>query len=102
MISLQLTTEPLASGLTFRGDRMIVHLTDQREITLPLAHYPTLMMMTEQEREQWERIGGGEGFHWASHDLDLSVRGFLQGNHEHIPSAEWYKKRGLADPLKRS
>src|SRR5688572_22669252 len=75
-----------ATGLRFEGDRMIVVLEDRREMSLPLSMYPTLLNARPAEREAWEMIGPGKGFHWESLDLDLSVNGMFDGLPEAIPA----------------
>jgi hypothetical protein len=84
--------EPLAKSLRFSGSHILVDLVDGRTISIPLAHYPTLKNMPAGHRSKWEVIGPGVGFHWAEYDLDLSVRGFLEGRREHVPAASYRLK----------
>jgi hypothetical protein len=65
---------------------MVVVLEDQREMSLPLSLYPTLLNASPVQREAWELIGPGRGFHWEQLDLDLSVDGLLQGLPEAVPA----------------
>lgn len=74
-----------AAGLRFDGDRLVVQLDDGREVSVPLARYPSLRDAAPAQRAAWELIGPGKGFHWEDLDLDLSVEGLLQGIPEGIP-----------------
>lgn len=89
----------VATGLRFVSDRLIVMLKDGREISLPLRLYPTLQHATRTDREQWQIIGSGRGFHWAKLDLDLSTEGLVQGLREAIPRPSAMKR--TASPLMR-
>jgi hypothetical protein len=64
---------PNAASVTFRDEFLVVHLTDGREISIPLAWFPRLQAATPQQREQWELMGGGVGIHWEEIDEDISV-----------------------------
>jgi len=74
-----------ATGLRFADDRLIVLLTDGRELHIPLQLYPTLLDATPQQRKAWKMIGPGKAFHWKDLDLDLSIDGLIQGVRETIP-----------------
>jgi hypothetical protein len=74
-----------AAGLRFDGDRLVVQLDDGREVSVPLARYPSLRDAEPAQRAAWELIGPGKGFHWEELDLDLSIEGLLQGIPEGIP-----------------
>jgi len=74
-----------AAGLRFDGDRLIVELDDGREVSVPLARYPSLLDAAPAQRAAWELIGPAKGFHWEDLDLDLSVHGLLHGIPEGIP-----------------
>ena len=60
-------------------DTLSVDLADGRTISVPLSWYPRLLHGTNEERQQWRLIGGGEGIHWESLDEDISVEGLLAG-----------------------
>ncbi|MHC4470846.1 MAG: DUF2442 domain-containing protein [Planctomycetota bacterium] len=60
-------------------DSLGVDLVDGRTITVPLAWYPRLLHATQEQREQWEIVGGGFGIHWPEVDEDLSTAGLLRG-----------------------
>jgi len=73
-----------ANEVTVTDDTLVVHLTDGRTVSVPLAWYPRLLHGTTAERANWRLIGGGEGVHWPDLDEDISVAGILAGR----PSGE--------------
>ena len=78
--------EPVvAVDLRFERGRLVVALSDGREVSVPLGWYPTLEQATPARRNRWTLIGGGKGIHWPELDLDLSVAGLTQGLPEAIP-----------------
>lgn len=93
-ISTDKSNEVLATNLHFTDDSLTVDLTDGRTITVPLSWYPRLVHATKKERENWETVLNGEGFHWPDLDEDLSVDGFVKGR----PSGE--SKRSFTRWLK--
>lgn len=60
-------------------DRLIVDLTDGRELSVPIRWYPRLLNATPAQRAHWELAGAGYGIHWPEIDEDLSVKGLLMG-----------------------
>ena len=76
------TTEvkvPDAEDVSVTEDTLTADLVDGRTISVPLAWYPRLVHATQQERDNWEFIGGGQGIHWPDLDEDLSVEGLILG-----------------------
>lgn len=63
--------------ISFQNDRLYVHLSDEREIGVPLAWFPRLLHATDEQRSDWELIGQGVGIHWDMVDEDISVAGLL-------------------------
>lgn len=78
--------EPRAVGLRFDRSRVVVELSDGREVGVPLERYPTLLRAKPAARARWTLIGPGKSFHWPALDLDLSVRGLVSGLPEVIPA----------------
>jgi hypothetical protein len=74
-----LTTEPMATKVTFDEDRMWVELADGRELGVPLAYFPRLLAATARQRKGYVISGGGTGLHWEQIDEDISVQALLQG-----------------------
>lgn len=78
-------------SITFKNERLEVHLLDGRVISVPLSWYPRLASASAKERNNWELIGNGVGIHWEDIDEDLSLEGLFQG----IPSPEWSREKSL-------
>ena len=64
-------------SVSFSGDAVVVRFSDDREIRVPLRHFPRLEAANAADREQWSLIGRGLGVHWEALDEDLSVENFL-------------------------
>ncbi len=85
-----------ASEVNITDDTLAVDLSDGRTLCVPLIWYPRLWHGTQEEREKWRLIGGGEGIHWPELDEDISIEGLIWGK----PSGEsqrslqrWLEKR---------
>ena len=70
-------SETKATRVRFDADSMWVHLSDGRELGVPLAWFPRLLHASPQQREQ-VRIST-RGLHWEVLDEDISVAGLLAG-----------------------
>ena len=68
-----------ARSVRFEIGRMIVTLTDDREISVPIEWYPRLAHATPEPRSNWRLIGDGEGIHWPDLDEDISVENLILG-----------------------
>lgn len=77
MSTLRIKLEPLASGVTFPGERMLISLVDGRELAVPLSWFPRLQAANHVQRSNWRLIGGGIGIHWPALDEDISVENLL-------------------------
>ena len=66
-------SETRATQVRFDADSMWVHLSDGRELGVPLAWFPRLLHASPEQREQ-VRISG-RGLHWEALDEDISVAG---------------------------
>jgi hypothetical protein len=87
---------PEALNVSLTDDTLSVDLSDGRSISVPIAWFPRLLHSSEQERNNWRLIGGGQRIHWEDIDEDNSVEGLLAGK----PSGEsqesfkkWLAKR---------
>jgi Protein of unknown function (DUF2442) len=69
---------PLATGVTFAPDELIVSLADGRRVAVPLAWFPKLARATTEELQNYDLLGDGEGIHWPDLDEDVSVEGLLR------------------------
>lgn len=67
-----------AVGVRVTADALQLVLADGREISAPLSWFPRLISATEEQRNNWRLIGGGEGVHWPAIDEDISVSSLLQ------------------------
>ena len=81
MSTLTIETHPLAQNVEFTDDDLIVSLVDGRKIAVPLVWFPRLSKASKSQLENYELLGDGEGIHWLELDEDLSVAGFLRGDH---------------------
>ena len=70
-----------AHNVSVTDDTLAVDLSDGRTISVPLAWFPRLLHGTQQERDNWRFVAGGEGIHWPDLDEDVSVEGLLAGRH---------------------
>jgi hypothetical protein len=75
----ELLIEARVQNVRCTDDRLIVDLTDGRELSVPLRWYPRLLNATPAQRADWELAGAGYGIHWPQIDEDLSVKGLLMG-----------------------
>lgn len=79
MSTLAIEVNPLAEGVDFTADDLIVSLVDGRKVSVPLTWYPRLATADDKQRARWELLGDGQGIHWPDIDEDLSVSGILKG-----------------------
>lgn len=96
MSTLTLEHECLAQKVVFTENSFVVHLTDGRNISVPLVWFPRLLNGNKQELENYELIGDGEGLHWPELDEDISVEGILAGRRSGECQSsldKWLKKR---------
>jgi len=67
----------LASDVRVDDDRLVVTLTDGRELAGPLEWFPRLRDAPPAHRGKWRLIGGGRGIRWDELDEDISVEGLF-------------------------
>ena len=70
---------PLAQGIRFDDDSLVVDLLDGRTVSVPLAWYPRLAHGSSSERTDWRLTGRGHGIHWPLLDEDIAVDDLLAG-----------------------
>lgn len=73
------SSDPRARDVNVSDSELIVHLTDGRTLTAPLAWFPRLERASAHERGAWELLGDGIGIHWPAIDEDISVAGLVRG-----------------------
>jgi len=81
MSNLAIEVNPLAVGVEFTDDELIVSLADGRKVSVPLTWSPRLATADEKQRAQWKLLSDGQGIHWPDIDEGLSVSGILKGAH---------------------
>lgn len=67
----------IAKDLSFRDGMMIVHLTDGRELAVPIEWFVKLRSASHEELNNWRFIGDGIGIHWASLDEDILIENLI-------------------------
>jgi len=70
---------PRILGVAVANNIITAHLSDGRNISVPLAWSWRLSEATPAQREHYEIIGSGQGVHWPEVDEDISVAGMLHG-----------------------
>lgn len=68
-----------AKHVWFEDSKLVVLLSDGREIAVPIDWFPKLRDASETARNNWRFIGNGQGIHWPDLDEDISVGGLLRG-----------------------
>ncbi|GAB4247504.1 MAG: hypothetical protein Tsb0034_26740 [Ekhidna sp.] len=79
-MSISISKSPNATKLWFENEMIYLLLEDGRELGVPKAWFPKLIMATESELNNWRFIGGGDGIHWPDLDEDISVESLLYQN----------------------
>ena len=79
MTTLVLEQEPKAVRIETDDERLTVHLTDGRTLSVPLEWYPRLTFATPAERANVELFRDGHAIYWPDLDEDLHVPGLLAG-----------------------
>jgi len=70
-------TAVLAVDVRFSEDALIVRLSDDREVSVPLEWFPRLRDATPEQRKDWRLIARGIGIHWEAVDEDIAVTTLL-------------------------
>lgn len=76
---LALAADERVAGVEVTEDELSVRLMDGRTISVPVVWYPRLSNATDEQRKNWQIIGGGYGIRWEEIDEDLSTEGLLRG-----------------------
>ena len=67
-----------AKAVRFGKDSLSVDLDDGRITAVPLAWFPRLLVVTDEQKAQFEL--SPRGIHWEALDEDISVGGLLTGH----------------------
>jgi hypothetical protein len=93
------TKPQLANARTVNvlDDMLVVDLTDQRTVRVPVFWFPRLAYGSIEQRAHWRLIGGGTGIHWPELDEDISVESLLAGRRsgETAESLERWRSRRM-------
>ena len=95
-ISTTEAAKVVAISIKISQGRLIVALSDGREIRVPLEWYPRLACGTPRESQHWELIGKGQGIHWPDLDEDISIAGIVAGRRSSESAkslARWAEQR---------
>lgn len=90
--------EAKAQSVLVSEDSLTIDLVDGRTVIVPLTWYPRLWYGTQEERLNFEIIGGGTILHWPDLDEDLSVSGILAGRQSgesHRSLKKWLEERAV-------
>jgi hypothetical protein len=85
---------PEVTGVEFSADSMTWRLGDGLAVTVPLSHWPTLWLATDEERLRMEIAGAF--VHWPLLDADISSANVLCGDREHRHFARLAWERWMA------
>jgi hypothetical protein len=77
-----LTIEASATKVWFDEYNMWIHLSDGRQLSVPLEYFPRLLKASSSQRENYVLSGNGTGIHWEEIDEDISVYGLLMGKRD--------------------
>ena len=75
----EIAPDERVANVEVTDDTLTVALMDGRVISVPLVWYPRLLKATPEERNHWQKAGGGYGIYWPTIDEDLSTDGLLRG-----------------------
>jgi hypothetical protein len=68
---------PLAVDVRVDDERLVIALSDGRELSVPVEWFPRLRDAQSGQRSAWKLVGGGVGIHWPELDEDISVESLL-------------------------
>jgi hypothetical protein len=92
-MKLNNTPPPDVVGVRITAERLAFDLEDGRSVSVPLAHYPTLLLATPEERANYEICHSS--VYWPKLDCDISSDCLLRGAKEARRFAEkaWRRQR---------
>ena len=97
--STTIPDEPRARRCRVTDRYLEVELFHGRVVCTPLTLYPTLREAGRDVRKRLSLLAFGTGIQWPELDLQLSVRGVIEGRAEHRPGpkfAAWVQQRDAA------
>ena len=69
-------TIPLIQSVSFRGDKIIIHLADKRVLFLPMEQFPEIEKLTPSQRRK-RKLLAGTGLMFDDLDAVFHVSDFL-------------------------
>ena len=90
------TPPPDVTAVHVNDERLAFDLEDGRTVSVPLTFYPTLVLATPEERDEYEICHSS--VHWPKLDCDISSECLLRGAKEARRFAEkaWRRKHPAA------
>jgi uncharacterized protein DUF2442 len=87
------TAPPDITAVHIDDQRLAFDLEDARTVSVPLAFYPTLMLASAEERNDYEVCHSS--VHWPKLDCDINSEALLRGAKETRKYAEraWRRKQ---------
>ncbi|MGC1195369.1 MAG: DUF2442 domain-containing protein [Geitlerinemataceae cyanobacterium] len=76
-LTLILESEPLAVNVACADKMSIVHLADDRLLSVPLNWYPPLLNRTPEKWQNWEFLGDGYAIERSNLDEYIGVERVL-------------------------
>ena len=86
-IEARLTRPALAADIRVSDSRLIVQLTDGREVSVPLSEFAELEAATPQQRANWRITALGTAIYWPDIDEEFGLAGMLGVSEDAIEEA---------------
>ena len=58
-------------------EKITADLSDGREVSIPIAWFPSLRNATKEQLKKFEISPSGYGVHWPEVDEDISIKAFV-------------------------
>ena len=92
-IEARLTRPALAADVRVSDTRLIVGLTDGREISVPLSECAELAAATPEQRANWVITSRGTAIYWPDIDEELGLAGMLGVSEDALDEAAGFASR---------
>jgi hypothetical protein len=66
-----------AASVNVSDERLSVQLADGREISVPLAEFPSLRSASAEQRAAWQIVDAGTAIAWPEIDEEIGLAGLL-------------------------
>jgi hypothetical protein len=64
-------------GIEITEDFLTAHISDGREVSIPIAWFPRLIGAHSDQLSNYEISPSGYGIHWPDLDEDISIKAFI-------------------------